>query len=165
MAYSMTLASVSAGWFNRGKDYGKKALDIFKDTILSEFKGLASDVGGELSSITNYDTSDIKGLLDNVDKDKIKKLVEKVRPLIPEYYEKAKKMATDIFNQGKREFDKIKEEVENEVKSPNHSVPNFITPHHTAPHRTAPRRTAPHRTAPHRTAPHLVLGISNPGHM
>lgn len=114
---SLTPLSLHAGWFNRGKEYGMKALDVFKDTILSEFEGLASDLGGELSSITNYDTSDIKGLLDNVDKDKIKKLVEKVRPLIPEYYEKAKDMATDIFQQGKKEFDKIREEVENEVRA------------------------------------------------
>lgn len=112
-----TLASSYPGWFNRGKEYGTKALDIFKETILSEFKSVASDLGGELSSITNYDTSDIKGLLDNVDKDKIKKLVEKVRPLIPEYYDKAKNMAMDIFDQGKKEFDKIRDEVENEVKA------------------------------------------------
>ena len=92
-----------------------KALDAFKETVLAEFKGVASDLGGEFSSITNYDTSDVKGLLDNVDKDKIKKLVEKVRPLIPEYYDKAKKMAMDIFKQGKDEFDKIREEVEKEV--------------------------------------------------
>lgn len=82
---------------------------------MSEFKGLASDVGGEIAAIGNYDTSNVKGLLDNVDKDKIKSLVEKVKPLIPEYYEKVKKMATDIFNQGKTEFEKIKEEVEKEV--------------------------------------------------
>lgn len=105
-------------WLSRGKDYGVKALDVFKDTVLSEFKGLASDIGGEISAIGNYDTKDVKGLLDNVDKDKIKSLVEKVKPLIPEYYEKARKMATDIFNQGKKEFDKIREEVENEVTSP-----------------------------------------------
>ena len=92
-----------------------RALDIFKDTVLSEFKGLASDIGGEISAIGNYDTKDVKGLLDNVDKEKIKELVEKVKPLIPEYYEKARKMATDIFNQGKTEFDRIREEVENEV--------------------------------------------------
>ena len=91
---------------------------MFKDTVLSEFKGLASDIGGEISAIGNYDTKDVTGLLDNVDKDKIKELVEKVKPLIPEYYEKAKKMATDIFNQGKEEFDRIREEVENEVTSP-----------------------------------------------
>jgi len=90
---------------------------MFKDTVLSEFKGLASDIGGEISAIGNYDTKDVKGLLDDVDKDKIKELVEKVKPLIPEYYEKARKMATDIFNQGKTEFDKIREEVENEVTS------------------------------------------------
>lgn len=106
------------GWLNRGKDYGLQALDVFKDTVLSEFKGLASDIGGEISAIGNYDTKDVKGLLDNVDKDKIKELVEKVKPLIPEYYEKARKMATDIFNQGKKEFDRIREEVENEVTSP-----------------------------------------------
>lgn len=88
---------------------------MFQETVLSEFKGLASDVGGEISAIGNYDTKNVKGLLDNVDKDKIKALVEKVKPLIPEYYEKAKKMATDIFNQGKTEFDKIREEVEKEV--------------------------------------------------
>lgn len=88
---------------------------MFQETILSEFKGLASDVGGEISAIGNYDTKDVKGLLDNVDKDKIKSLVEKVKPLIPEYYDKAMKMATDIFNQGKTEFDKIREEVEKEV--------------------------------------------------
>lgn len=105
------------GWFNRGKEYGLTALDVFKDTVLSEFKGLASDIGGEISAIGNYDTKDVKGLLDNVDKDKIKELVEKVKPLIPEYYEKARKMATDIFNQGKTEFDRIREEVENEVTS------------------------------------------------
>ena len=93
-----------------------KALDVFKETILSEFKGLADDLGGELSSITNFDTSDIKGLLDNVDKDKIKKLVEKTRPLLAEYYDKAQKMAMDIFEQGKEEFDKIREEVEKEVR-------------------------------------------------
>jgi len=92
-----------------------KALDIFKDTVLSEFKGLADDIGGEISAIGNYDTENVKGLLDNVDKDKIKSLVEKVKPLIPEYYEKVQKMATDIFNQGKTEFDKIREQVENEV--------------------------------------------------
>ena len=104
------------GWLNRGKEYGMKAMDIFKETILSEFKGIADDLGGELSSITNYDTSDIKGLLDNIDKDKIKKLVEKARPLISEYYDKAQKMAMDIFEQGKEEFDKIREEVESEVR-------------------------------------------------
>ena len=90
---------------------------MFQETILSEFKGLASDVGGEISAIGNYDTKDVKGLLDNVDKDKIKSLVEKVKPLIPEYYDKAMKMATDIFNQGKTEFDRIREEVEKEVKN------------------------------------------------
>ena len=104
-----------AGWLNRGKEYGLKAMNVFKETVLSEFEGLAGDLGGELSSITNYDTSDIKGLLVNVDKDKIKKLVEKIRPLIPEYYEKVQKMATDVFEQGKEEFDKIREEVEKEV--------------------------------------------------
>lgn len=93
-----------------------KALDVFKESVLSEFTGLASDLGGELSAIGNYDTADVKGLLENVDKDKIKKLVERVRPLIPEYYEKARKVAMDIFNQGKAEFDKIKEEVEKEVR-------------------------------------------------
>lgn len=91
---------------------------MFRETVLSEFKGLASDIGGEISAIGNYDTKDVKGLLDNVDKDKIKELVEKVKPLIPEYYEKARNMATDIFNQGKKEFDRIREEVENEVTSP-----------------------------------------------
>lgn len=95
-----------------------KALDMFKETVLTEFKGMAKGVGGELSAIASYDTGNIKGLLDNVDKDKIKELVEKVKPLIPEYYEKAKKMATDIFNQGKKEFDKIKAEVEKEVCKP-----------------------------------------------
>ena len=92
-----------------------KAFDMFKDTILSEFKSVASDLGGEFSSVAKYDTSDVKGLLDNVDKDKIKKLVEKARPLISEYYRKAEKMAMDIFNQGKDEFDRIREEVEKEV--------------------------------------------------
>lgn len=96
---------------------------MFQETVLSEFKGLASDVGGEISAIGNYDTENVKGLLDNVDKDKIKALVEKVKPLIPEYYEKAKKMATDIFNQGKTEFDKIREEVEKEV----YNIPQEIT--------------------------------------
>lgn len=105
------------GWLNGAEDYGLKALDMFKDTVLSEFKGLASDIGGEISAIGNYDTKDVTGLLDNVDKDKIKELVEKVKPLIPEYYEKARKMATDIFNQGKEEFDRIREEVEKEVIS------------------------------------------------
>lgn len=102
-------------WFNRGKDYGMKALDVFKESVLSEFTGLASDLGGELSAIGNYDTGDVKGLLDNVDKDKIKELVERVKPLIPEYYEKAKKVAMDVFDEGKTQFEKIKEEVEKEV--------------------------------------------------
>ena len=88
---------------------------MFKESILSEFKGLADDVGGDLSGIGSYNTGDIKGLLDNVDKEKIKKLVLKIRPLIPEYYEKAREMAMDVFNQGKEEFEKIKEEVEKEV--------------------------------------------------
>ena len=110
-----SLCDIYTGWFQRGKDYGMKAFDMFKDTILSEFKAVASDLGGEFSSITNYDTSDVKGLLDNVDKAKVKKLVEKARPLISEYYRKAEKMAMDIFKQGKDEFDKIREEVEKEV--------------------------------------------------
>lgn len=114
-ALLLSLCCMYTGWLQRGKDYGMKAFDMFKDTILSEFKGVVSDLGGEVSSITNYDTSDVKGLLDNVDKDKVKKLVEKARPLISEYYRKAEKMATDIFKQGKDEFDKIREEVEKEV--------------------------------------------------
>ena len=110
-----SLCRIYTGWFQRGKDYAMKAFDMFKDTILSEFKSVASDLGGEFSSIAKYDTSDVKGLLDNVDKDKIKKLVEKARPLISEYYRKAEKMAMDIFKQGKDEFDRIREEVEKEV--------------------------------------------------
>lgn len=94
-----------------------KALDVFKDTILSEVSQFVIDDSSPPRSLANPLNSDIKGLLDNVDKDKIKKLVEKVRPLIPEYYEKAKDMATDIFQQGKKEFDKIREEVENEVRA------------------------------------------------
>lgn len=111
---SLTLF-LNTEWFDRGKEYGLKALKVFEEAVLSEFKGLIGDVGGELSSITKYDTADIKGLLVNVDKEKIKKLVERVRPLIPEYYDKAKSMATDIFEQGKEEFDKIREQVEREV--------------------------------------------------
>lgn len=114
IARSLTLF-LNTEWFDRGKEYGLKALKVFEEAVLSEFKGLIGDVGGELSSITKYDTADIKGLLVNVDKEKIKKLVERVRPLIPEYYDKAKSMATDIFEQGKEEFDKIREQVEQEV--------------------------------------------------
>ena len=93
-----------------------KLLQMFKETILTEITGLAADVGGGFGSLTNYDTGDIKGLLDNVDSEKVRKLVEKVRPLIPEYIEKVRKIAMDTFEQGKKEFDKIRAEVEGEVR-------------------------------------------------
>lgn len=71
---------------------------MFKDIVLFEFKGLVSDIGGEILVIGNYDIKDVKGFLDNVDKDKIKELVEKVKFFIFEYYEKVRKMVIDIFN-------------------------------------------------------------------
>ena len=94
---------------------GLKLLKMFKETILTEITGLADDVGGGFGSMTNYDTGDISGLLDNVDKEKVRKLVEKIKPLIPEYIEKFRKIAMDVFEQGKREFNKVKAEVEKEV--------------------------------------------------
>lgn len=52
-----------------------KAFKIFQETILSEIQGMvggiAGEVGGELGSLTNYDTSNINGLLDNVNKTKV----------------------------------------------------------------------------------------------
>lgn len=52
-----------------------KAFKIFQETILSEIQGMVGDiageVGGELGSLTNYDTANINGLLDNVNKTKV----------------------------------------------------------------------------------------------
>ena len=54
---------------------GMKAMKIFKETILAELSGMfgdiAGDLGGELSSLTNYDNGDINGLLDKVNKTKV----------------------------------------------------------------------------------------------
>lgn len=78
-----------------------KVFDVFKESVLFEFIGLVSDFGGELLVIGNYDIGDVKGFLDNVDKDKIKELVERVKFFIFEYYEKVKKVVMDVFNEGK----------------------------------------------------------------
>ena len=63
-------------YYKKGKAYGLKALKMFEETVLQEMKSIGSDIagdiGGEIGSITNYDTGDINGLLDKVNKTKVK---------------------------------------------------------------------------------------------
>ena len=48
---------------------------MFEETVLAEMKSIGSDIagdiGGEIGSLTNYDTSDINGLLDKVNNTKV----------------------------------------------------------------------------------------------
>ena len=92
-----------------------KGLKMMEETIFKEIKGIARDVGGEMSSIVSYDNADVKGLLDNVNSTKVKAFVDKARPIINRYIDEIQKTAIRVFNQGKEQFEKIKEEVEKEV--------------------------------------------------
>lgn len=63
-------------YYKKGKAYGLKALKMFEETVLKEMKNIGSDIagdiGGEIGSITSYSTGDINGLLDKVNKTKVK---------------------------------------------------------------------------------------------
>ena len=92
-----------------------KGLKMMEETVFKEIKGIARDVGGEMSSIVSYDNADVKGLLDNVNSTKVKAFVEKARPLINKYIDQIERTAIQVFNEGKKQFETIRKQVEEEV--------------------------------------------------
>lgn len=83
--------------------------------LMESMANIAGDMTKQITTLSEYDTSDIKGFLDDVDPVPVRNFVEEAKPKIGEFIDEMQKMAKKYLEIGIEKGKEAKKEIESEV--------------------------------------------------
>ena len=90
-----------SGYVDVGLTMTMDAIAFIQAKLMESIGSIASDMTKQITTLSEYDTSDVKGLLDDVDPVPVREFVEEAKPKIADYIDEmqrlAKKYIDNIF--------------------------------------------------------------------
>ena len=83
--------------------------------MMESLANIAGDMTKQITTLSEYDTSDIKGLLDDVDPVPVSNFVEEAKPKIGEFIDEMQRLAKKYLEVGIDKAKEAKDEIESEV--------------------------------------------------
>ena len=83
--------------------------------MMESLANIAGDMTKQITTLSEYDTSDIKGLLDDVDPVPVSNFVEEAKPKIGEFVDEMQRLAKKYLEVGIDKAKEAKDEIESEV--------------------------------------------------
>ena len=83
--------------------------------MMESLSNIAGDMTKQITTLSEYDTSDVKGLLDGVDPVPVRNFVEEAKPKIGEFIDEMQRMAKKYLEIGIEKAEEAKKEIESEV--------------------------------------------------
>ena len=91
------------------------AIAFIQAKLMESIGSIASDMTKQITTLSEYDTSDVKGLLDDVDPVPVREFVEEAKPKIADYIDEMQELAKKYIDIGIEKAKQAKDEIENEV--------------------------------------------------
>lgn len=86
-----------------------------QEKLMESLSNIAGDMTKQMTTRSEYDTSGIKGFLDNVDPVPVRNFVEEAKPKVGEFIDEMQKIAKKYIKIGIEKAKEAKEEIESEV--------------------------------------------------
>ena len=105
-----------SGYMDVGLSMTMDAIAAIQAKLMESMGSIASDMTKQITTLSEYDTSDIKGLLDDVDPVPVREFVEEAKPKIADYIDEMQQLAKKYIDIGIEKAKEAKDEIENEVR-------------------------------------------------
>ena len=112
------------GYIETGKEYVDIGLGMMMDGVafiqaklMESLSNIAGDMSKQIMTLSEYDTNDIKGLLDDVDPVAVRNFVEEAKPKIGKLIDDMQRMAKKYLETGIEKAEEAKTEIESEAES------------------------------------------------
>ena len=109
------LTSCSLEYMDIGLGMMMDGVAFIQAKLMESLSNIAGDMSKQITTLSEYDTSDIKGLLDDVDPVPVRNFVEEAKPKIGEFIDEMQKMAKKYLDVGAEKAMEAKDEIESEV--------------------------------------------------
>ena len=107
--------NLSSGYLDDGLAMTMKGISYIQAKLMESMGSIASDMTQQITTFNEYDASDIKGLLDDVDPVSVREFVQEARPKISGYIEEMERLGMKYFKLGLEKAIEAKDEIEKEV--------------------------------------------------
>ena len=104
-----------SGYVDVGLTMTMDAIAFIQAKLMESIGSIASDMTKQITTLSEYDTSDVKGLLDDVDPVPVREFVEEAKPKIADYIDEMQELAKKYIDIGIEKAKQAKDEIENEV--------------------------------------------------
>ena len=104
-----------SGYVDVGLSMTMDAIAFIQAKLMESIGSIASDMTKQITTLSEYDTSDVKGLLDDVDPVPVREFVEEAKPKIADYIDEMQELAKKYIDIGIEKAKQAKDEIENEV--------------------------------------------------
>ena len=82
---------------------------------MESLSNIAGDMTKQITTLSEYDTSNVKGLLDDVDPVPVRNFVEEAKPKVGEFIDDMQTLANKYFEIGVEKAQEARDEIEKEV--------------------------------------------------
>ena len=111
----LIVTSCSLEYLDIGLGMTMDGIAFIQAKIQESLSNIAGDMTKQMTTLSEYDAGDIKGLLDDVDPVPVRNFVEEAKPKIGEFIDEMQKMAKKYMEVGKEKAIEAKDEIESEV--------------------------------------------------